>query len=534
MNQIFMLLLAGISAAGLFARALVNPVEQSQGWLPVSVIVFLGTVISPFLFPELAGYIALTVWFLLILLPSLGFRLLQRAVSQSNYVKARRLVNLIRLLHPWFEWPVYLDMLKAYELAANNDKEGILAILERHKNAQTPLGQVMALRVLQLTREWTALLDWSDSMLDPTQNGKADRLSHLLSRRKEMFLLPAVYGRIHALGALGNLNELLETFTQHRPLLARSPSIARQCALLTLAYCGKPEEIRHLFRQELAADSHESYRLWLAIADWAAGEKPSAREQLTRLSQSKNANVRSSVERVLAKPPVEAATVLQPQAQAILSQIENEFEQAIRYRKGSLNTTQRPVGTYILLGANVAAYLGELWLGGSENARVLYQMGALVPGVVLQTGEWWRLISASFLHVGLMHLLLNMLALLWLGTFVESALGLIRFLLVYFLASLGAMLFVLFLVTVGQHPENTLIAGASGSIMGLLGAKGAVLLRGWFQEKSRFAWKYLMEVLVIVAVQSAIDLLIPAVSFVIHFAGVILGFGCASLLQNRT
>ena len=93
--------------------------------------------------------------------------------------------------------------------------------------------------------------------------------------------------------------------------------------------------------------------------------------------------------------------------------------------------------------------------------------GALITGaqaVGLEHGEWYRLVSAAFLHYGPIHLGLNMLALWWLGQPVEAALGRARFLLLYFVAGLAGSAGALVLT------PNSVTVGASGAIFGILGA----------------------------------------------------------------
>ena len=141
--------------------------------------------------------------------------------------------------------------------------------------------------------------------------------------------------------------------------------------------------------------------------------------------------------------------------------------------------------TRLLVIANVLVYLAEL-AGGSGidgNSGWIFQHGALVrngiyfqhtilpPGVFgvagnigLAHGEWWRLITAAFLHYGPIHLGLNMLALWWLGPPVEAALGRARYLVLYLAAGLAGSAGALIL-----NP-NSVTLGASGAIFGILGA----------------------------------------------------------------
>jgi membrane associated rhomboid family serine protease len=123
------------------------------------------------------------------------------------------------------------------------------------------------------------------------------------------------------------------------------------------------------------------------------------------------------------------------------------------------------VVTKTLIGLNVGVYLLELAMGGtiSGTGNEIYTKGVLAAPLVDQ-GDWWRLITAAFLHYGPIHLAMNMLALWWFGSAVEQVLGRSRYLLLYVVSGLagsaGALL----------ASPNALTVGASGAIFGIMGA----------------------------------------------------------------
>ena len=133
---------------------------------------------------------------------------------------------------------------------------------------------------------------------------------------------------------------------------------------------------------------------------------------------------------------------------------------------GSLTT--EPTLTYVLMGINVAVFLGSFLsgasaTGGSLGGGSLIQDGAVSrPGVA--DGEVWRLLTAGFLHAGLFHLLFNMFALYALGTLLEPAIGRLRFALIYVVSLLAGSFGALLL------EPTRLTVGASGAIFGLMGA----------------------------------------------------------------
>jgi membrane associated rhomboid family serine protease len=129
--------------------------------------------------------------------------------------------------------------------------------------------------------------------------------------------------------------------------------------------------------------------------------------------------------------------------------------------------------TKALIGINVAVYVAELATGGGVNGTgsTIYLKGVLF-GPLLEQGEWWRLVTAAFLHYGPIHLLLNMVALYWFGSLLEERIGSGRYVLLYLVSgisgSAGALLW--------SNGFLTPTVGASGAIFGILGA-GLVLER---------------------------------------------------------
>jgi membrane associated rhomboid family serine protease len=122
-----------------------------------------------------------------------------------------------------------------------------------------------------------------------------------------------------------------------------------------------------------------------------------------------------------------------------------------------------PTVTYVLIAICVLMFLGSgASLGSGGNTRVFFDFSLTGPDVA--DGDYWRLITAGFLHSGLLHIGFNMYILYWLGTMLEPSLGHARFLALY-LASLLAGSFGALLVS----PDARTV-GASGAVFGLMGA----------------------------------------------------------------
>jgi membrane associated rhomboid family serine protease len=122
----------------------------------------------------------------------------------------------------------------------------------------------------------------------------------------------------------------------------------------------------------------------------------------------------------------------------------------------------KPRFTYIFLGICAVVFVLMTLTGGTESSRNLIRWGANYAPLVA-SGEYWRLFTANFIHIGVLHLAFNLYALFQLGQQVESIFGYPRFITIYLLSGVSGAVFS-YLLTSG------LSAGASTSLFGLFGA----------------------------------------------------------------
>lgn len=124
-----------------------------------------------------------------------------------------------------------------------------------------------------------------------------------------------------------------------------------------------------------------------------------------------------------------------------------------------------PYITYILVIINIIIFCLMYTLGnGSEDTNTLINFGAnYIP--LVKSGEYYRLITSAFLHIGVLHLICNMYSLFIIGKEIEQFFGKAKYILIYFFSAIVGSLF-----TVIFSAENTVSAGASGAIFGLLSA----------------------------------------------------------------
>ncbi|GER69555.1 hypothetical protein BpJC7_08580 [Weizmannia acidilactici] len=122
----------------------------------------------------------------------------------------------------------------------------------------------------------------------------------------------------------------------------------------------------------------------------------------------------------------------------------------------------RPFFTYVFLAVQIAVFIMMTLFGGTQNTENLIRFGAKYNPLIID-GQYWRLITPVFIHIGIMHLLMNSLSLYYIGPLVERIYGIWRFAWIYLFAGFsGCLASFLF--------SSSISAGASGAIFGLFGA----------------------------------------------------------------
>ncbi|GEL09033.1 rhomboid protease GluP [Salisediminibacterium halotolerans] len=175
----------------------------------------------------------------------------------------------------------------------------------------------------------------------------------------------------------------------------------------------------------------------------------------------------------------------------------------------------KPTFTSLLIGLILAVFLYIETVANTQSPLTLIEFGAKFDPLILE-GEWWRFFSAMFLHIGLLHLMMNSLALFYLGGAVERIFGTKRFIFIYFLAG--------FIGSVSSFVFNDNIsAGASGAIFGCFGA----LLYFGLVHKRLFFRTIGMSLIVILAINLVFGFVVPMVDNGAHIGGLVGGFAGA-------
>jgi membrane associated rhomboid family serine protease len=179
-------------------------------------------------------------------------------------------------------------------------------------------------------------------------------------------------------------------------------------------------------------------------------------------------------------------------------------------RRASFLQTGQPVVTMALIGVNVLVYLITVAQGAGINSPggSLFEKWALF-GPAVANGDWWRLLTAAFLHGSILHIGLNMFVLYLVGGAVESYMGSVRYLALYAVSGLAGSAGALVV-----DPTQVTV-GASGAIYGIF---GALLIIEYSQTGSLAG-----QAMTLIAINLALSFTIPGISWGGHVGGLIGG-----------
>lgn len=225
---------------------------------------------------------------------------------------------------------------------------------------------------------------------------------------------------------------------------------------------------------------------------------------------------------------VKASTPPQERYKADSNNKDDKVEECKKYLAAEIKRKQReteavftygkPFFSYILLIINIFIFF-LVESAGDSHVPTLIEFGAKYnPGII--EGEWWRIITSMFLHIGFLHLFMNMLAVYYLGTIVERIFGSSRFLIIYFLAGIGGGL-------ASFAFSMNVSAGASGALFGLFGA----LLYFGVNYKQIFLQTMGKGVLLVIGINVVFGFTVPQIDNAAHLGGLITGFIASAIVD---
>ncbi len=130
----------------------------------------------------------------------------------------------------------------------------------------------------------------------------------------------------------------------------------------------------------------------------------------------------------------------------------------------------------------VVVYIVLEIMGDTNSASFMAQHGGLYAPAVILGGQWYRLLTAAFIHFGLPHLINNLILLICLGSYLERIYGHVRFAILYLVCAVGAN--GVSLAHMVRTDSMVVSGGASGVVFGMIGALGFFLIsqKGHYRE----------------------------------------------------
>lgn len=338
--------------------------------------------------------------------------------------------------------------------------------------------------------------------------------------RRALGVAPPVW--VELLGAYGRTGDL----DRAAQMLARLEEVCEgredtavwihRARLMFLALAGRTSAVEALVEPRQARHMSAAARTyWLAVAHEQCGDRAAATAAYEKARTRTRGRPRELIDQALAKLA---------QADGIPVKLSEEASQIVaRIEAGPLPPqvrvpqAPRPWATWTLTATLlVVAAVITLAVGPSNDVGVLMRSGAMVRGMV-DGGEWWRIFSCVFVHVGGLHLLVNAMGMWFVGRIAEDLFGTVRTFALFGLAGFGGAI-ASYLASPGG-----ISAGASGALFGLLGAMFVELT--WHRERYRTAWKRGLwgRLAVVIVAQVGYGFLYPVIDQWAHGAGLVTG-----------
>jgi rhomboid protease GluP len=499
--------IVAIPTLSLLYSAVRHERAAARGWIIKSVAILVVLMCAAQFHSTKLIYLAAGLWLLFVLLPNLLAKPYNKYIIEQEFTSARRLARFISFLHPFDGWREQPRIVHALELAQQGHTDDAVKILHEFQRLTSPSAIVAMVNLFRITYQWEEFLAWIKKQPYDLES--------------EPSFLPTL---LRARGEVGDIRGLVEFFQKNKNQIARiGPTNSDFCRLVLFAFTGRRDLVERVFQSGLTTLPEQTKQFWLATADITAGRAELGHQHLIAQLESADAWNRRAIQHRLATP-LPTADSLDPAHLRLIEDAatEHTHEQIFDTAPPLRETT----ATRVLIILNLAMFALEMYAGGSTNGQTLLDLGAVSPELV-QQGQTWRLIAALFLHFGAIHIAMNMINLSVIGPFVENAFGFAKFLLLYFIAGIGSM----FIVT--KLSRYGFTVGASGAIMGLVGATGALMLKGWLHHSANPAKRRFKSVLSIVAMQTVFDAIIPQVSMTAHLSGAVIGFVLGILLPDR-
>tara|TARA_R110002096_G_scaffold77896_7_gene183273 strand:- start:2592 stop:4796 length:2205 start_codon:yes stop_codon:yes gene_type:complete len=485
------------------------------------------------------GIVAVGAAFCLVMLPAMVRDLGRRLMAQDRLRAAKLLAELRELLQPGMGAASEIELIETILAVREGREEDIVDGLKARKaEVDDAIGRRIFEERIVMTylyaQRWAAAIEEYERMRGRHERPGSPQLV------VEMVRAYCENGDLEESAAL--MTRIEESPLANEPVLATLVARAR---MVFLAFVGRIGAVEALLgpKGALHAMPPAARNYWLGIARANAGDASGARTSLSeavRLSKS-DARAQDLAQRHLTR--LDSPGTLGPHSvPGVVAELADRLTVSA-LDAPDVATTGKPAGrtlpklssvplqrmpvTVVMAVANVLASVAVYALFGSiTDLGGLIAVGANLKSASL-SGEWWRLVTSMFLHVGVGHLLLNVYGLWVLGRLVEQMQGSLRTLAIYAVSGFAGAMASTYLGGAATA------VGASGAVVGLMGAAVAEL--GVYRSHYPRAWaRPLFGVLLLLsAAQFAIGLFYPIVDQWGHVGGFV-GGAVATVLLSRS
>lgn len=510
------------------------PGQRGFGWLLVAdgVAALLALMAPPGRGADMLGFVAIGAAVCLLVVPPILRDLARRALRADHPGLALRLIGLWDHLQPGMGVARERELIEVLVAVRNGQVEEAIAVLtQAREHMHDPRSRRhMDERIVATyltARRWREAIEVYEA-----------RLADAPPSPQICVELVWAYCETGDLAAAGRMVD--------RIAAAPDPSepvwvyLAQRARVMFLAFVGRTATVEGILAPDgpLAMLPDASRHFWSGVARLHAGDRSGARAALKRAWRRARGDrrARKVAELIMARidePGVAGPHEMSADVAAMADRFSAQALAAppvpvrVAPQLGGVPVRSVPV-TVGLIAANFAAFAAVFLIFGSTgDPGALVRAGANVKSWVLGHGEWWRLASSMFLHVGFLHLLLNMYGLWILGRLVEQTHGSARTFAIYMLAGLGGALASAWFGAPGMS------AGASGAVLGLLGALIAELALHRDAYPRRWRGTLLAPLMFVAVAQVLIGFFYPAIDQWAHVAGLVAGAIGAGLLSRK-
>ena len=479
----------------------------------------------------IAGAIGVGAGACLLVLGPLARGLARRAAAGERFKIAERLLDIADVLAPGSGVADEKALLGAMrEIRDGNIEQTVEALVAaKHRapqDAQLAIDERIAMLYLAAYR-WDDAIAYAEANLLRDIPAASDAPGSAPSAlRRALGIAPPVW--VELLGAYGYTGDL----DQAARMLARLEDVCagrddaaiwvHRGRMMFLALAGRVDAVQTLVEPRRSRHMSPAARAyWVAVALERSGEAAKAESAYAKARSRSRGRPRVLIDQALARLPNARPAELGPDANEVVARVEAAAPPTVVARTRPRGPNATRVLSIALLGVAGAI---ALTLGDSSDVGVLIRSGAMVRGLV-HGGEWWRIVSCVFVHVGGVHLIVNVVGLWFLGRLTEDLMGSWRTACVFALSGIAGAAASYLASPAGVS------AGASGAIFGLLGAVFVELTL--HRKRHRSAWNRGVwgSLVVVTVAQVATGFVYPVIDQWAHGVGLAVGALAGGLLS---